>query len=133
MCCDAFPNSTTRPQIMDGLEKIINTLIANDVIGEVWVDGSFLTEKINPADSDILVYFSGDFYDNGTLQQRHLIDTINTNLKAQFMCDSYVLPYYSQGHQWYNILEERKAYWTDLFGTSRSKIGKGMAVVKLIK
>ncbi len=85
MCVNSFPTSKIRTTIMDNLEIIINELIKNKVEGEVWVDGSFLTEKIEPEDSDILLYFSGDFYDNGTPEQQMVIDRIGGNLKAQFL------------------------------------------------
>lgn len=90
MCVDAFPLSAKRPVIMDNLEKIIDDLSMHKIEGEVWVDGSFLTEKIEPEDSDILLYVSGEFYDNSTPEQRNQVDFVSSNLKTQFMCDSYL-------------------------------------------
>ena len=49
VCVDRFPLSATRPVIMGGLEKVINKLLEDAVKGEVWVDGSFVTEKMDPA------------------------------------------------------------------------------------
>jgi len=43
LCVYDFPLSTTRPKIMEGLEKIIEELRVNSVEGEVWINGSFLT------------------------------------------------------------------------------------------
>ncbi len=116
---------------MDNLEKIIDGLSKQKIEGEVWVDGSFLTQKIEPEDSDILLYVSGDFYDNSTPEQRNQIDFVGSNLKTQFLCDSYALPYYPQGHQWYNDTEWFKAYWIRQFGFTRKDEPKGIAVIKL--
>jgi hypothetical protein len=35
---------------MDGLKQFVERLIAASVPGEVWADGSFLTQKIDPED-----------------------------------------------------------------------------------
>lgn len=131
LCVNAFPTSRSRTIIMDVLDEIVSELIDKKVEGEVWVDGSFVTEKPEPEDSDILLYFSGEFFDNGTPEQRNLIKAIGDNLKADFLCDSYILSYYPQGHEWYNELEWWKAYWIRQFGFSREDKPKGIAVIKL--
>jgi hypothetical protein len=131
LCVDAFPLSKKRPDIMDNLETVLSELTKHKIEGEVWIDGSFTTEKIEPEDSDILVYVSGEFLDNATPEQHNLIATISSNLKAKYMCDSYVLPYYPEGHQWYNEVEWWKAYWIRQFGFTRKDEPKGIAVVRL--
>jgi hypothetical protein len=50
-----FPDSFTRPAIMTHLEQIIDRINASGIRGEIWVDGSFLTEKLNPEDVDVLL------------------------------------------------------------------------------
>ena len=55
---------------MDGLEAVIKKLSMAKIECEIWVDGSFLTKKIDPFDSDILVAIQGQFYDSATLPQQ---------------------------------------------------------------
>jgi hypothetical protein len=130
MCVKAFPLSKTRKKIMDGLEAVINTLSNEKVAAQVWVDGSFLTEKIEHEDSDVVLVIENDVYVNGTAKQKQLIEVISLNLKnTQYLCDSYVHIEYPQGHALYWHGEWMRAYWIRQFGVSRGKEDKGMAVV----
>lgn len=131
MCVDAFPLSIKRDDIMTKLEEIIDTLAKEKVVADMWVNGSFMTRKIDPEDSDILLVVQGDFYDNrATLAQRAVIDWINSNLKTTHLCDSYVSFQYPEGHQWHTVSKWMEAYWIRQFGFSRQDQFKGMAVVR---
>jgi len=131
LCVDAFPLSKTRNEIMTYLESIITALSKKEVVAGIWVDGSFVTRKIDPKDSDIILHIQGEFYDNAPPQQKQIIDWVNSNLKVTHLCDSYVYFEYSQGHQWYSISERMKAYWIKQFGSSRTGEVKGMALIKV--
>lgn len=131
MCVDNFPKSKTRADIMDGLEQVIGKLLAENIQGEVWVNGSFLTEKKDPKDSDILLYFDGEFFDGATPSQQNSVLWLKTDLKPGYKCDSYILPYYPRAHWWYNDLEWWKAYWMRQFGFTRKDEPKGLPVIKL--
>ncbi len=39
---------------MAGLEAVIKRLVDTRIEGELWIDGSFLTEKIDPGDKVLL-------------------------------------------------------------------------------
>ena len=49
-CVDRFPQSITRPGIMVNLEYLIGLVNQKALNGEIWIDGSFLTEKLNTKD-----------------------------------------------------------------------------------
>lgn len=132
MCVKVFPLSKTREKIMDGLEAVINILSTEKILAEIWVDGSFLTEKINPEDSDIVMVIESDVYGKGTPKQKQLIDVISMNLKnTKYLCDSYVHIEYPKGHPLYWDGEWMRAYWIRQFGVSRGREDKGMAVVSI--
>jgi hypothetical protein len=133
LCVDGFPLSKTRSEIMTKLEMVIDALSKEKVQTEIWIDGSFITRKIDPEDSDILLHVQGDFYDNATPEQRKVIDWVNSNLKVTHLCDSYVYFEYPQGHAWYWMGEWMKAYWIKQFGFSRppKEEFKGMALIRL--
>ena len=116
---------------MDNLERIIDSLSRVSVVADVWVDGSFLTEKVEPEDSDIVVCIQHHVYENGTPDQRDAIDWINTNLKTTLLCDSYVHVEYPVGHPLRATGEWMHAYWIKQFGFSRSEAFKGMALIKV--
>lgn len=48
MCVDPYPESRTRPEVMAGLQSIYGRLGGLAITGEMWVDGSFLTAKMDP-------------------------------------------------------------------------------------
>lgn len=63
LCVTARDPSLTRPSIMEGLTTLILRLNEAGVRGEVWIDGSFVTFKVDPEDVDILVHAHSSQYD----------------------------------------------------------------------
>jgi hypothetical protein len=118
---------------MSGLQQVIDHLRNSNIVGELWVNGSFLTEKINPADVDICLRIQAHLYENGSPQQQQAIDWLNGDLKQSHHCDSYVFMEYPQGHQSYWIGQYLYAYWMKQWGFSRQNAMKGIAVVLLPK
>lgn len=132
MCVDAFPLSTTRNTIMDGLTQVITRLQAANIDAEVWLDGSFMTSKIDPDDVDIVVPFPAQFYDSGTPEQRKALEWVHTNLKGAYYCDSYVFAEFPAGHALHTFTLGRRNYWAKFFGEARSGKPKGIAVVRIM-
>ncbi|MCG3773877.1 MAG: hypothetical protein JW395_0693 [Nitrospira sp.] len=116
---------------MAGLDHVIARLSAERIPGELWVDGGFLTQSINPNDVDIVLRIAADIYDNGTLSQQAAIDWLNSDLKTQFHCDSYYFMEWPQGHRLYWYGEMDYAYWMRQWGMDRAENLKGIAVVRL--
>lgn len=132
LCVGRFQPSITRPIIMDGLEQIIVKLQKTGFKLEVWVNGSFLTEKMNPMDSDIVIKVMGEDYDSAAPQKRQRLEWFSTtDLRKDFRCDCYVFPEYAEGHHLYDPGQWRRAYWLNKFGFSRSEEGKGLAVLQI--
>jgi hypothetical protein len=50
LCVRRFPQSRTGEEIVNGLRSVIQRAVQTGIDGEVWINGSFLTEKIDPAD-----------------------------------------------------------------------------------
>ncbi len=131
-CVDRFPLSKTRAEIMVGLAEVIERLIQYRVVGELWVDGSFLTEKINPGDVDIVLRVPSSVYDDGTSEQREIVDWIYGNLREHNLCDSYMFYEFPEADPNYLLGEEMRDYWSKWFGHSRDRTPKGIAVIELI-
>lgn len=131
-CVTAFPLSKTRSQIMDGLEKLVELLRSEAIIGDLWVDGSFLTQKLDPEDVDLVVCVESSLYENGTTAQQNLLDLlVVADMKADYFCDAYLLYQYSKDDALYGRGEWLRAYWIKQFGFSRGVDMKGMALVQL--
>jgi len=130
LCVDKFTLSVTRSQIMADLEHVVAVLRAAPLDVEIWVDGSFVTEKIDPDDVDIVVPFQAEAYDRGTAGQRSALEWVNSNLKQQLRCDSYVFAIFPTGHPQHQWTLDRRAYWLKQFGFGRNGQPKGMPVLR---
>lgn len=58
LCVTRFPFSISRPRIMSLLEDVIVMMQQARMRGEIWLVGSFTTEKMNPDDVDLLLVVS---------------------------------------------------------------------------
>lgn len=132
-CVKAFPLSATREELMAGIETVVARLVDVGIIGDLWVNGSFVTEKINPKDTDVVLSVDGEqMYELGKIEQREVIDWIIGNLKnTELKCDSYHLFTYPEGHLLFDEGVFNKAYWTSTFGFSREYEFKGIAVIPI--
>jgi hypothetical protein len=131
MCVAAFPLSISRTPIMAGLRQFIQRLVDAHVVGDLWLDGSFFTTKIDPEDVDIVLRMQAPHYDSGTAEVQDAVNWVIANQKLALHCDSYVLfeypsgdPLHGEGQWWYS-------YWHAKWGFSREEDPKGIAVVTL--
>ena len=109
---------------MDGLESVVQMIVDESLTCELWVDGSFLTEKIEPRDVDIVFVFTDDVLSRassaGVALLNRFFDSCSKNAyKEQYYCDVYV------------AADQRREYWRNLFGFSRAKEPKGLPVILL--
>ena len=116
----------TLATLIDGLRQI-------GIDRKVWIDGSFLTEKIEPADVDILVDLRDETVRALSPQQRADIDWLHENkeIKTDYDCDSNVLVTWPVGHPSYPHGDWLRAFYQKLFGWDEFFEMKGIAVVLL--
>lgn len=105
MCVDAFPLSRRRDPIMRSLEGMCTTISISLLRAAVWVDGSFVTQKIEPDDVDVVVALN-HINTNNTPDQLRVRERIE---KQEFafpvQCDSYLFMEYPADHTDYWIGE----------------------------
>jgi len=116
---------------MDGLVAVIARLQAAGIVGELWIDGSLLTEKIDPDDSDVVLRVSGEFYDSATPSQRGVLDWWEGDLKKEYRCHSSMFFEWSESHPLYSVGLWNRSYWIRQWGFSRGEDYKGIAVIEL--
>jgi len=116
---------------MIGLEDVVTHLEGAGVIGEVWIDGSLLTQKIDPKDVDILLYVQADFYNRASPEQRAAMDWITSDLQPTHKVDSYLELHHDRTDPKYWESEWWRAYWLRQFGFSRETDPKGIALLTL--
>jgi len=126
LCVARFPNSITRPRILANLETIITAVNQQAINGHIWIDGSFLTEKLNPDDVDIALVVT-----RATVQGfNHVRRQFFSAFSDQQLYDRYKIDSYGvaidvgtdNGQYTY-------AYWLRQFGFSRSDDPKGILSV----
>ncbi len=129
-CVGAFPFSRSRHLIFDGIEHLITRLSTADIAGELWIDGSFVTEKLDPGDADILVRVSSQIYDNDPKKRLVVGWATDPNRLSDHRCDSYRWIEYRRGHPAFALSEDDRKYWSDWFGHSRAGVSKGIVVIE---
>ena len=130
-CVDSFPLSSTRKQILGGLGELVSELNASGVSGDLWIDGSFATRKVDPSDADVLFVCSGEAFDTGTNEYKKAINWLNSNLKTALMCESYVLFTYPEGHDLYTDYRWTEGFYIGRWGWSDGFEAKGIIVLKV--
>jgi hypothetical protein len=116
---------------MEGISKVVCRLNDDGVRGEIWLNGSFVTEKIDPEDVDMLIRVPSDLYDMNPRVRAAVDWATEERRRESHNCDSYPWVEYMAGHPLFAQSEDDRRYWTHWFGTSRAGVAKGIAVVPL--
>ncbi len=125
-----FPNSKSRRIIFDAFKNLLNEIKRRQLTCEMWIDGSYLTEKIEPNDIDlsIIINFntlSSKDNDNYDFIMKHL----NSGRKFHPLLDTYVAIEFNQDDP--RSKTSNLSYWAELWGVDREKFLKGFAVIKI--
>ncbi|MFM5047314.1 DUF6932 family protein [Aeromonas veronii] len=123
-----FAGSNRRQPLATNLTLYIQQLAAiltpNNVRFEVWIDGSFCTDKMEPNDVDVLVSCSGaDLNGLPVAAQQNLSVLVNNNFtKTNFNIDAYFCP---------SDDVNNRSYWRGWFLFDRNENPKGVARINL--
>ena len=117
------PRPKTRREIWGRYQAFLRRLQTVGISFEVWVAGSFITEKPDPADVDTVVSASKDLVDSlpqpqAAVLTELLLPSNHPIVKARYFTDAYF--FFSED-------EERERYWMGQFGFFRTKKAKGVA------
>jgi hypothetical protein len=129
LCVDAFPLSGRRGPLMRSVEVLCTAVSTALIASEIWVDGSFLTQKMDPGDVDLVVVVQSTSWP-GTGQQRHVLSRVGKKDFGAPPCDSYVMVEYPASHANYSVSELMRAYWIKQFCFNRNEDMKGLAVIR---
>lgn len=120
----AFPSSNTRGKLIYGFKQYLAALKNIGVKLEIWIDGSFVTEKDDPNDIDLVIFGShaeiDRLPDESKNQLRALLDRVN--IKHATGCD--VL---------FAVAEDQniRSYWRGWYGFDRDENPKGIARIEV--
>lgn len=129
LCVTAFPTSVRRPVLMAALEDLVSALAGVGLKMEAWVDGSFLTRKIEPADVDVVIRAWGeDFEALSTDELRKFAEVLHQGNRRG--CHVSWFTEYPSDHSDYWSGEYDYCYWMGQWGYPRLRGNrKGIAVV----
>lgn len=122
-----FKESSTRVSIFDGYTKLVSEIIHLVGTAEQWVDGSYVTHKINPGDLDLVNIIDKEKIDLlNHDQQFHLRKLVSGKVTREtHSCDSYIVLKVPDHHPHKKQLDEALKYWEDWFGIDRNGVPKG--------
>lgn len=127
-----FPYSSTRKNVFEGFKKHSKEL--QEVINKYvqMIDGSFVTNKNDPGDIDLICFIDGDMLDAMDPADQAKIYTLLSGkaTKLSHMCDAYFCPSYPENHPKYEYYRPQKKYWMGEFGFDRFDIAKGIVVLE---
>ena len=123
LCLDRFPASVTRPRIFANVEAVVTDINRNAIAGEILIDGSFLTEKLNPDDADLVFLITDSVFKGLNVVQRSFFDNFRKNsLYQACRIDNYGVVIDENGPTGVLVY----AYWLRQFGFSRKDEMKGI-------
>jgi hypothetical protein len=97
---DAFQGSSTREGIFDDWKGLLSALTDAVPIRKQWIHGSYVTQKLDPGDVDVVSHFDGPTLDAIEASAR---DEFNRLISGKGpgapLCDSLALGYYPEGHE----------------------------------
>ncbi|MCF7536188.1 DUF6932 family protein [Pseudomonas petrae] len=116
-----FPNSMRRPALFGALGIYLELLQAAGYKGFAWIDGSFMCEKLEPEDIDIVLVYEAAAIDGLSDSVRpvlnNLFDTVT--IKNRFKLHVFPVPAEDQ---------DGVMFWKQKFGTQRDETTpKGLA------
>ncbi|MDQ7083854.1 MAG: hypothetical protein Q9M36_02525 [Sulfurovum sp.] len=124
-----FPDSDTRIDNWDGLKRFnhdLKTVLKYPL--RQWIDGSFVTNKLNPNDIDLVSFIHQlDFVPSLSLFDMNRSDGYP---KKQYNIDGYVIINLPESHQYYVKMQEQTNYWKEFFSTDRE--GNPKSIVEIV-
>jgi hypothetical protein len=111
---------------------MLQSLTEESIKSEVWIDGSFLTTKIDPDDVDIVVIIEAQHVpvDTAASAWEILQRIVDQDFDQPLRCDSYLYCDVPSGHPQYLENEVWRAYWIRPFCFTRKTETKGLVVVR---
>lgn len=130
---DPFPNSKRRNILYQKLEELIQDLLRRRIWCDLWVNGSFLTEKEDPNDMDATLMIDPDFSDALNSEQRDYLMNLEEGAIGSADLDTFVFIRKRRDDPDYgDEFADPAATWHEVYGLEHSKRWlKGFAIVKL--
>ncbi|UJP40818.1 DUF6932 family protein [Cellulomonas palmilytica] len=132
---DAFPESKTRARLHRRWERHLEALTSVIPVEAQWIDGSFVTGKVDPGDIDLVTFIDGPQYDALAPGLQSMVAALlaGKQTKAVWGMDSYPAFRYPQGHPAQPLADDGINEWHEFWQKQREQDGlvKGYLEVRL--
>ncbi len=97
-----------------------------------WLDGSFASDKRDPADADVVSFIDGPQFDELPQHRQLLIRQLllGSHTEALWRCDSHPVVVYPADHPAHRHTVLAMTWWRSYFGTQRDGSPKGWIEVE---
>ncbi|MCY7351756.1 MAG: hypothetical protein LH606_13990 [Cytophagaceae bacterium] len=115
----AFPKSQTRSGIFAEYIRYVTRL--RDTVGEdftMWVNGSFVTQKLNPRDIDFVTFLDSERYN---AHENELGELRQLRLEQGSLTDGFFVKVYPESHPNRKFYGLDRSEWLFDFGRSRTR------------
>jgi hypothetical protein len=128
-----FSKSNTRADLWTNFLWLISELQAAGLKGRIWVDGSFVTEKIDPDDIDMIFEGSYDFLQALQPSASKLVQILsNQQFKLDKKLHTFVIYSAPMGHVRYPQAKALQDTWIRNWGYSlKNRTPKGIVTVSV--
>lgn len=120
---DKFPTSVTRRPVYQGWQAVRAEVHQRFPVEHEYIDGSFVTARMNPDDLDLSVWVDARLMDRLTDKQQHDLMSFRRKAKAQHKCHLFFVPRRDTGDARYAEFED-EARWTSEYWASYRNLRK---------
>lgn len=128
---DAFPNLTTRKRLFENYLHYIYRF-QDEVFPffEQWINGSFVTQKENPKDIDLVTFLDYQVYEK---RGDNVLDKFWTFSLEEQGIDSYIVKEFPKTHLFHKEYQSFQKIWNERYKMGRHDIPKGFLKIKFEK
>lgn len=131
LCVRAFDDRRAREALFFKFEEAVQAFARAMIPCEFWIDGSFVTRKMDPKDVDLAIKIDVEVSDALTPTQLALVDRANSEHFIDGV-DSFVFVSYPRDHVLFSSAGNEKESWAEQWGLEHSERWlKGMLVLRL--
>jgi uncharacterized protein DUF6932 len=130
---EVFPASVTRRALHHDWRARREGIFALVPADMEWVDGSFVSLKLDPADVDVVTFVDGDTLDAlSAADKQTFLDLFGSRLRTKLAtgCDSFLVIVRPVGHAHRATYDAFAAYWHKWWSRDRAGTEKGYLDVR---
>jgi hypothetical protein len=113
LCLDYFPQSRTRPKLMNTVSMVVSLVNRVSIPSRLWVGGAFLTEEDDPEGCSLTLVLVESVFRRLSEEQREFFDWYrDVSLYEKYRCDNYAIVLDAERPDYESV----NSFWLRQFG-----------------